>query len=250
MNRKLLFATGLCLQAFLLPAQKVGFCTSVSDSGEPVDAKTSWILKNGMAVQFLYQDAAALKTSKILFLIDKKSDDGSYAVFDTQSAQPEKTKSWTSVEYHFKQSGEYKISVSDARGKTLAEGNCTVEVQQASASASGMDYYAGARVRFCGQLTTEGKPDLYLSSFTVNSGSPIYICVDHVQPFKTSALTIEIYSGPGFKDKIVSQKITVKSSDLFASLPYTFPKAGEYKVSVYSSDDVFISSGTVHIRFQ
>lgn len=243
-----MLSAALLLTGFV-SAQKLSFCSAVSEAGEPTDARTSWEVKSGSAIKFLFQDAAPIETAKLLFYIDRKNDDGTYAVFDTKSVKPDKAKSWASIEYTFSQSGIYKISVGDARGKSLAESMCTVQVQAGASKNASLDYYAGARVRFASGLDTQGKPELYQTNFTLASGSTLYICIDHTQALKTSTVSVEISTGDGYKEKVETKKVTVKSSEFSCIVPYVFPKAGEYKVAVYSSDDTFISSGTVSVHY-
>ncbi len=111
--------------------------------------------------------------------------------------------------------------------------------------------YSNAKVKFCTELDDDQYPDDPGSVFYISSsGSWIYVWIGNDRSLSTSQLIVDIYrrKGSDYTEFVETKYYDITPSWSDTHFKYTFYTPGDYKISVYSKDKSWISSGYVTIK--
>lgn len=230
--------------------RKIYFCSDYTSSGEPIGISPSWVIKpEGGKVYMLYKnDGVNISTGTIYIYVDKLSG-GTYTEYATKSLTPDKYKSWCIYDYTFTEAGDYKVTFVDAGKKNLATDYVSISMKESTKLSS--DYYSGSRVIFCEDVTSNGDPITKSDVFNIGrDGGYVYVLVDHLKELKTTEIIVDIWKGEGYTEFVETKRFTVEDNWVWTKFKYTFYAAGDYKISVYNKDEVFINTGYVTINYK
>ena len=243
-------------------AQQVYFCESITDNGEPVNAKPEWKLEDGeVDVKILYDNGKKIITGNLLYLfVDKKYDD-TFEPFDSKTIRIEEDKTWLDYEYTFLEEGEYDIYFMDFSRNKLAAKKINIlkessVVRQTTATSQerlfSSNYYAGIKLTYAERVISDkpvNKRD-YTSLSKFNG--EIYTHLKHYKPLNTDTVYVEVWfkepDWDEFSEFIESKKYRINQywSDTF--FRYKFNKVGVYKFMIYDENyDLIISTRPVRV---
>lgn len=249
---------GTITQAY---AQAVYACEDYTSSGEPIGEGSVWNIEpDGGFVYLLYSNnGRKLNDELIFFFIDKKTG-GSYEEYDTKTAAPEK-KPYALLDYKFTEAGDYKITIYNADVEELASTYITIKVKGSTTSTTKPSttggkvdtyYYSNCKIIFCEEVT-DNEPVNEATSFTIpKAGGYLTVQVDNGKALKTTQMIVDVYKKPkggsDYTEFVETKRYDIKETWDRPYFTYTFYEKGEYKLSVYNADEVFINAGYVTIN--
>jgi hypothetical protein len=226
----------LCLFTLTASAQKLYFCKSYSETGEPKGVAEDWAFDGkGTEVTLLYNNGkTTFNFASLFFVIEntatKKADKIEFKVAQNRN--------WDAMKYTFKEVGYYGVSVFGNDNKLLAKSlikigetkakevvkaevkteavskevinveekkteskevvaELKVEQQQESKEVKEVLYYDELKVVFCEQMK-EGKPLNEKTVFKMSDlGAYVEVVLQNSKALNTSAITVDIWKKDG-----------------------------------------------------
>jgi hypothetical protein len=270
--KKILFILSLTLISVNTFAQRgtnysnaqVKFCTELDTKQYPENpGSVFYINPDGSWVYVWVGNDRALNTSGLKMDVYRKQD-GEYSEF-VETKNYDITSTWedTHFKYSFYKGGDYKVSVYNKEGTWIANGFVTIKVNEDTGKDKPKDdkyndpsstfYYMNSKVQFCLDLDNNEMPINPGTSYIISKkGSWIYVHVQNDKKLATSQLIVRVYKkkGKDYKELVATKYYDIKPEWEDTHFKYTFYKAGDYKVSVSSKDDVWINSGYVKISYK
>lgn len=260
-----LFVGLLTFSSQALMAQRIYPCGDVTDSGDPKDIGYEWnITADGGYVYLLFKNNKTIYDDVVYFFIDIMNS-GKYEEFDTKSVKPESGDDYALLDYKFTKAGEYKIQIINADYETVATEYLTINMKGGSSGSNNnsgnynddddeeidSDYYANSEVIACTDVESNTPINVgTVFSLSKNEGTVIFQ-VKNGKALKTEGLKVKIYrKGRGSSD--YDEYVTTKNYDIKVTwdkpyFSYQFTETGEYKLAIYSEEDVWINNGYVSI---
>ncbi len=169
-------------------------------------------------------------------------------------------KNWVADYFEFLEIGKYTVCVKDEKGYVLAisdvflRGNAEKNVEDDSFKMNNADktaYFALSRIAF-GDGFKEGKLINEGNTFKVEGkGKYIAVLLSSNDSLGTTKLMMDVWKKRGddqaYNEHIDAKEFKVDSKSKMANFHYSFRKPGDYKISVFTKDFVWINSAYIRI---
>lgn len=243
---------------------KVTFHNTISEDGvlgKPTD--TYEILEDGL--DFVYTQVSnygePLNTEEFIVDVYKKSGDSYSSFVETKNFTISSDRSAAYFKYFPPSAGDYRLSVYTKSSVFINDGYVTFLSKNGNKSSSGTEtktnsgssaYYAKSKINFTNDEANVLKSENYYKEFTIGKeGGFIYTVVDNYpDKLNTDQIIVDIWKKKGNKyDSFVETKRYDITSTLdYTYFKYTFYETGEYKISVYTKDEIWINTGYVILK--
>lgn len=198
-----------------------------------------------------------LSTEGLIVDVYKKSG-SSYNFVETKKYTISGTKPSAYFTYHPASAGDYRFSVYNNTSAWINDGYVTFNLKTGNTTTSSTSteklsssYFAKSKVAFTNSNENVLNSTKHFSEFSIGKdGGVVYVIVDNYpNPLKTTGLIVDIWKKKDEQyDKFVETKrYDITSTNDYFSFKYLFMETGEYKISVYTKDEVWINSGYVKI---
>ncbi len=233
------------LIALTTEAQRVYFCESYTEDGDPVGINSAWtITADAGYVYVLFNQADVIQAEELVFSIDKLLD-GSYKSYSTRYVKNDPKKKWALLDYNFTEDGSYKVSVG-AGGNVFASEYVSISWKAPSdTDDNDVLKFIESDISVCKDVANE-LPIGQSETFTLEpGGNNLYVYADIMRTIDSDEVILDIYkkdTGTGnfeFKD---SMTYTVTSSWEKLWLKYFFTEPGDYEISVYTKENVWVNT--------
>ncbi|MEZ5055086.1 MAG: hypothetical protein R2807_10065 [Chitinophagales bacterium] len=213
--------------------------------------------KDGGYIYIVYNQDRTIK-EKLMLYVDKLNDKGEYVAYDTQNFENDVNngKKWAMYDYKFTEEGYYKIMVMGKSDNPLATVTTNIAYIKEDKTTSSSDdyeddedakdtyYYENSIIKF-GTDVKDGDIVGETETFKLKNGKvDIVTLLTQDDALKSKSLTVSIYGGTDYTDKIDEIKFSL--SDLswnWVKLPFTIKTKGKFVVDIYNEHDTFINSG-------
>ncbi len=244
---------------------QVKFCTELDSKQLPSDAGTVFYINpSGSWVYVWVGNDKALNTSGLKMDVYRKSGSDYSELVETKNYDITPTWEDTHFKYSFYKAGDYKVSVYNSEGTWIANGFVTIKMNDDTSNKkdntddkyndpSSTFYYMNSKVQFCLDLDDNQLPVKPGTSYIISKkGSWIYVHIQNDKKLATSQLIVRVYKkkGKNYKELVATKYYDIKPEWEDTHFKYTFYKAGDYKVSISSKDDVWMNSGYVKISYK
>lgn len=270
--KNLFIISALMLMAAGLSAQRIYFCDNYTSSGEPIGANTklSCPPEGGYVYILLNTGSSNIPTDKVYIYVDKLTTTD-YVPFDVKDLSADITKNWVVYDYKFVSTGDYRVTIKDANMKELAKDYVTLVPKETGSTTSTEDeyddyldyddptsmfYYTYSTVEACvGVDTYSGTPNTVSTRFTIdrNLGGRVYFKVSNPgKDIHTDQFVVYINKNDAagvsqtFDTKYYTVNNSSRSWDYFY---YDFYSEGDYTISVYTKDFVFVNTTTINLSY-
>ncbi len=265
----LLFILSIALSAGY--SQRIYFCENYTQSGEPIGPsnKVSSPAEGGF-IYVLYQNGSSnITADKLLLYVDKLATTD-YVPFDVKEMVVDKTKNWAVYDYQFASVGDYRFVIKDQNLKELTKEYIQLVLKEEESAASSADddwldyddptsmfYYTYSTIEACiGVDSNTGEPNTVSISFSIDRdlGGRIYFKVTNPEKdIHTDQFIVNINKNDAsgtsqlFDTKYYTVNDPSRSWDYFY---YDFYSDGDYSISVYSKDYVFINTLAINCSYK
>lgn len=272
---------GFLTLGFGQSSKSVVLCEDYSTSGVPSGVYDSWdINADGGYVYVLYRNGSSKIKGELSLWVDKKDEDGYYTAWSTLDFDVDNSKTWAVYDYLLEEDGEYKFSVMDEKGNLLAETEATVQYKDGEEPSNNDDdedeavkedesddddddafdkydedgnpttwYYEDSYIEFAKNIDSDGIAEDASEEWSYSSGgTTLYILYTDEVEIKTDEVHVEIYGGKDYSELIEEYDVTVEPDWGWFKFKQTFKKKGNYSVSIYNEDDIFMNSGYLTIK--
>jgi hypothetical protein len=254
-------------------SQRIYFCEKYTDSGEPIGPATKLTSPaEGGYIYILYQNGSSNVTADKLFIYVDKLATSDYVPFDVKEMTVDKTKTWSAYDYYFASVGDYRVVVKDQNMKELSKEyiQLVLKEEESTSSSSSSDddwldyddptsmfYYTYSTIEACvGIDSYTGVPNTVSKSFSIdrNLGGRIYFKVSNPsKDIHTDQFIVYINKNDasGVSQTFDTKYFTVtdpsRSWDYFI---YDFYSDGDYSISIYTKDYVFINTLSINCSYK
>lgn len=115
-------------------------------------------------------------------------------------------------------------------------------------------YYSNSKIIFCEEVTDNAPVNASTSFIITSGGGSVTVQVDNGKAMKTTELIVDVYKKPSggsdYTEFVETKRYDIKETWDRPYFDYMFSTPGEYKLSVYNGDEVWINSGTVSIKLK
>jgi hypothetical protein len=251
--------------------QRIYFCENYTQSGEPIGPSTKLSSPaNGGSIYMLYQNGSAnISADKLYIYVDKLAT-SDYLPYDVKEMTVDKTKNWAVYDYTFMTIGDYRVIVKDQNMKELSKEYLQLVLTEDASSSSSSDddwldyddptsmfYYTYSTIEACvGIDSYTGVPNTVSTSFSIDRslGGRIYFKVSNPgKDIHTDQLVVYINKNDAsgtsqtFDTKYFTVTDPSRSWDYFI---YDFYSDGDYSISVYTKDFVFINTLAINCSYK
>ncbi len=250
---------------FYYKNSKVKFCTDLDSEQYPQNpGETFYISPSGSWVYVWIGNDKKLATSELTVDVYRKKGND-YSEF-VESKHYDITPTWedTHFKYSFYTPGDYKVSIYTKDNVWMNSGYVTIKSDNSDNNTSNTSdnkyndptntfYYTNSKVQFCLDLDANQFPIDPGSVYNISpSGSWVYIHVQNDKKLATSQLTVDVYrkKGDDYTEFVETKYYDITPTWSDTHFKYTFYKAGDYKVSIYTKEGVWINSGYVTIKYK
>jgi hypothetical protein len=252
-------------------SQRIYFCENYTTSGEPIGPSTKLSSPaEGGYIYVLYQNGSANITADKLYIYVDKLATSDYVPFDVQEMTVDKTKNWAVYDYNFKTVGDYRVVVKDQNLKELSKEYIQLVPKEEESTSNSSDddwldyddptsmfYYTYSTIEACvGIDSYTGTPNTVSTSFSIDRslGGRIYFKVSNPgKDIHTDQLVVYINKNDAsgvsqtFDTKYFTVTDSSRSWDYFI---YDFYSDGDYTISVYTKDFVFINTLSINCSYK
>lgn len=233
------------------------FCDSVTTSGQEIGVMQSLIMDpGGQTVKMHYKsDSGKLNTRKIKITFEKLQK-SNFSKFDEISFFSDPTQAGIVSDFKIKSSGDYRIRYYDYDNRILADEVISVsnsmeegEVQhETNAVALAPDSLHTTQILFSDGLLSEGANLNTEFPFRSTRGK-IYL---YIEPFDitTPERIVDIWKKEGseYSRFMTSSQFTFIQDSNRGYALVTFPEAAAYKVSLYTTDNILITTSFLEFK--
>lgn len=246
----------LILSASVSVAQQVYFTSSYTEDGDPIGAKNIWSIKPWGSFIYVFMDNEGERFSgSILYMFaDKMNVDSTFEPFDSKAISIPYDQRWVAYNYKFTLPGEYEFYFVDKNENRLAEERVTIQYEKTDYSVStpsSSSYYESCKVLFCEKILVGGDPLGVKTTLSLSQGNQIYVVLNNYKPLKTGKLLIDVWRKKNrafdYDDYMYSKKYRLNPNWPDAYFKFSFEEPGEYKLSIYNENEVYIKSGYLKV---
>jgi len=258
----------ICLCAFnFANGQDIYFCSNYAADGSPVGANKTWHLgENGGYVYILFSSHKKRIKSKSLIVNIMQKSGNTYRNYETKTMDLQTVKTWAVLDYQFTESGTYKFTVIDSKGKDLAtesvviildKGRITENTNGAEDQKAGIDsksisdpdrsYYKAKIIFYRSGINSN--PD---DTGSVFRAGELNITVINDRPLASDTMIVDVFKKGYETEKypiyVTSKNFWIDGSQNKASFTINLDQTGEYKIITYNRRSQTISEAYVTIR--
>jgi hypothetical protein len=228
-------------------SQQLYFCESVTDEGEPVNAKSNWQLDEGKAeIEILFDNGQQNIPGTIIYLFIDKMFDNTFEPFDSKSIHLEDDATWLTINFSFSEYGTYDVYFMDNSRNKLASKKITISEKAAvplekslsrEPSFFSSNYYSGIKLTFCERVIADKPVNIRDYTSLSKYNGEIYTHIKQNAPLNTDTVYVEVWfkepNWDEFSEFIESKKYRINKYWSDAFFRYKFEKTGEYKFMIY-----------------
>ncbi len=269
--KRLVLIVFLSMVIFMGYSQRIYFCENYTQSGEPIGPSTKLSSPaSGGYIYVLYQNGSSNITADKLFIYVDKLVSGDYIPFDVKDLPVDKAKNWSFYDYNFVTVGDYRVTVKDQNQKELSKEYLQIVLKEETSSSDSSDddwldyddptsmfYYTYSTVEACvGIDSYTGTPNTVSKSFSIDRslGGRIYFKVSNPnKDIHTDQFIVYINKNDasGTSQTFDTKYYTVSSpSRSWEYFTYDFYSEGDYTISVYTKDFVFINTLAINCSYK
>jgi hypothetical protein len=250
-------------------AQRIYFCDNYTAAGEPIGANTKLSCPaEGGYIYILYQNGSLNMASNKVYLYVDKLATNDYVPYDVKDLDADQSKNWVVYDYHFVTPGDYRVTVKDPNMKELAKDYVSLVPKETTTTEStdddyldyddptSMFYYTYSTVEACvGVDAYTGTPNTVSARFTIDRslGGRVYFKVSNPgKDMHTDEFVVYINknNAAGESQAFDTKYYTVNSSSrAWDYFYYDFYSEGDYTISVYTKEFVFINTTTINLSY-
>lgn len=229
-------------------AQHLYFCESITGEGKPANLSNRWLInQSGGGLYFLYDHGSTITDDFLIFYVDKKKGD-QYADFDVRQVRTEPGKNWLSLDYQFKEPGDYKVAVFNSQRKELISDLLVVSLSDLKITTG---YYSDVKVEFC-KKTDGGKAIEPFQTLNLpESGEMNFSMLIHQEkPFESFRLIVDVWivKEGRLSEFVESLFLDADESGNWAETVYTLFAKGTFRFMIYNQDSVFMKSADLEVN--
>jgi len=256
MNTLSKIALLLLLSVSVSFAQQVYFTSSFTEDGEPIGAKNVWDIKPWGSFVYVFMDNEGERFSgSILYMfVDKMEMDSTYEPFDSKAINIPYNQRWIAYNYKFTIPGEYEFYFIDKNENRLAGERVTIQYENTNYSVStpsSSSYYENCKVLFCEKILVGGDPLGVKTGLSLSQSNKIFVVLNNYKSLKTGKLLIDVWRKKNrafdYDDYMYSKKFRLNPDWPDAFFEFTFEEPGDYKLSIYNENEVYIKSGYLKV---
>ena len=268
MNRNIILLFILLFTTNGLLAQKVSFCESYTNDGDPIGIKNNFRLSaTGGYVYILYNNGTRQMKESSLKLVITHQDGSMYKEFANTPIAVQGNKRWAIIDYNFTQDGNYMVSILNNKDKELAKGNLAIAIDKPVIKEKAPQEYVwddlykdtakyndeyNAQITFTTDVV-DGKPVDNFNEFTIGTdGGYIYVYLLNDKTLGCDSIIVDIYkksSAETYTDFVSSLTYHINGALKGTFFKQAFYEASDYYVAIYNAtEDKLISSGYVTIK--
>lgn len=243
------------LLSLTLSAQQIYVCKSVSDDGTPVEARNTWNVKPwGGTFHILLDNEGETIQDDIVYLFIDLYSDSDYEPFDSKVITITGQRDWVAYEYKFIELGEYEIYYMNSKQERIATEKVDIrleETYQGSRKDFSTRYYDDADFVFCKRVIA-GKPYFVKDRVSLSGdGGEVTVYLRNDEPLNTEKFLVDVWkkerSFYEYDQYVESKKYRLEPEWPDAFFTYKFEETGQYKVSVYTENEILIKSGYITV---
>lgn len=233
-----------------LLAQQIYFCESVTNDGEPVNARSIWQLDDGKAeIEILFDNGEEYIPGSILYLFIDKKYDNTYEPFDSKTIQIENEITWLSYNFTFSDYGSYDVYFMDMSRNKLSSKKITIAKQGdipidhragPKQRLFSSNYYSGIKLTYCERVIADKPVNIRDYTSLSKYNGEIYAHLKQSKPLNTDTVYVEVWfkepNWDEFSEFIESKKYRINKYWLDTFFRYKFTKAGVYKFMIYDEN--------------
>ncbi len=256
----------ISLFSLLLPAllafqaaqsQTLQFAKSFTETGEGIDKRNVWFADSAeQRVAVLFNNGKqTISVHRLVAEIKMPNDSVAKLILKVGS-----NKNWVADYFEMKELGKYAVSVKDEKGNILAandlylrgsESPRTEEEAFQVANVNQTLKYEQSVLTFC-EAYKEGKIQNPNTTFKLSgNGKYVEIVLNSDKAIDTDRIMVDVWKKKeeesSFNDHFDSKEFKADKSQKTIVFHYSFRKPGDYKISVFTKDFVWITSGYVSI---
>jgi hypothetical protein len=236
-------------------AQQVYFCNSHTETGEPVDARNVWSIKPwGSLIYILFDNEGEAYETQLNYMFLDRYVDGDYKPFDSKAINIKEDATWFAYNYKFKEPGKYRVYLVNQNKKEVMSGSVTIQIESDyinNRQGANSLYYDGTKIKFCERVIAGQPINTFRKMSIAASDSMVTVFIDHQSAIQTSTMVVDIWEKPARSveyDKFVeSKKYALNPSWDYAFFKYKFDRPGYYKMNIYNTNEVLITTGYLHV---
>jgi hypothetical protein len=237
-------------------AQQLYFTSSYTEDGEPIGAKNIWEIKpwGSFVYIFLDNEGERFNSPMLYMFMDKMEEDSTFEPYDSKSINVPYNQRWVAYNYKFTLPGEYLVYFTDRSQNRIAEERVTIQYENTNYSVSSpstSSYYENCKVLFCEKVLVGGDPLGVKTSISLSQDKDIYVVLNNYKPLKTGKLLLDVWRrknrGFDYDDYVFSKKYRLNPKWPDAYFKFSFEEPGDYKLSIYNENEVYIKSGYITV---
>lgn len=260
MLRKYIFFISFCLLPLVVCSQNLYVCDGINADGQPINSNHTFSFQNYAAFSVAAFRAVNTADDNYVLVVSKKSEDG-FAPQSWMKMNRSSQHSFLTSTINWSSDGDYKLSVMQ-NGVEKTSDYFTIDVNENDElqNNSGYEgdkyndptntfYFIDSRVWFCKAESEAG--NIMNQATSLKAGDVTVVVTSSAKPFTTNSLSVRIYKivGKDNEQELIEQKeISVMPSDESTHFQYHFTSKGNYSVSVYTIEEVWINDGTIQIK--
>jgi hypothetical protein len=244
----------LLISAVTTLSQQIYFTSSYTEDGEPIGAKNIWEIKPWGSFVYVFLDNEEERfSSPILYMfVDRMEADSTFEPYDSKAINVPYNQRWIAYNYKFTLPGEYEFYFTDRNQNRIAEERVTIQYENINYSVStptSSSYYENCEVLFCEKVLVGGDPLGVKNSLSLSQENQIYVVLNNYKPLKTGKLLLDVWRKKNrsfdYDDYMFSKKYRLNPDWPDAYFKFIFEEPGEYKLSLYNENEVYIKSGYI-----
>jgi hypothetical protein len=256
MKSLLKIVPALLFMASVSAAQQIYFTSSYTEDGEPIGAKNIWEIKPWGSFVYIFLDNEGERFSNpmLYMFVDKMEPDSSFEPFDSKAINVPYNQRWIAYNYKFTLPGEYEFYFTDKNQNIIAEERVTVQYESTNYSVrtpSSSSYYENCSILFCEKILVGGDPLGVKTSLSISQSNQVYVVLNNYKPLKTGKLLLDVWRKRNrafdYDDYMFSKKYRLNPEWPDAYFLFTFEEPGDYKLSIYNENEVYIKSGYIKV---
>lgn len=247
-------------------SQVVYFCNQPPVNGLPVDNASNFNFETTSGfLKVLINNQKPFDSNKLMMTVKELISD-SFVTVKQNVFSVDNTLPWVAEDYQFDHDGDFRFTFSDGV-KEIATGDVKVDVNEdyypsdygnddfsdSYTDPTSTMYYIDSKVE--ASLPDEAGNFQYSNStFLVNKGETLNLVfkVSNPKGLITDMLYVDVYSKKGkdsYGNFIETKEISMSDNPNEFSFNDTFNKKGEYTISVYTHDNVWINDCYISINY-
>jgi hypothetical protein len=226
-------------------AQKIYFCKSYTDKGEPIELINPNNITVGDNVCILVQTPVLLKENELIFFnIDqiylKERQNQFNRVFKITN-----TKKWFVTFYKFIKGGNYEVFLSNSEKKKLSKSTFSLKpAEEEPAEPAQDEYYKNIAANLYLRIVDNRPYDL-IERISLSLKEEPFLFLQNDKPLGTDIIILKTWKKKAdgkFSEPIYVKKYQTSSVWLNTFLKIKLDKVGEYKIMLFNHNELLIKT--------